>query len=107
MLHADIASLRTISFLSQVARSLKYKFTRDNNLSSESIKRAHRRFLSVDTKNMGVIDCTEFCEILQVDPSPQCEHVFSKYDYRKAGLLDEKEILIALANSIGTGKDNK
>jgi len=90
-----------------IKRKMMDEFARDNNLKPESIKRAHRRFLSVDTNNTGVIDYTEFCEILQVDPSPQCEDVFSKYDYRKAGLIDGKEILIALANFTGAGKDDK
>ena len=52
-------------------------------------------------------DYTEFCELFQVDPSAQCEEVFSKYDYRNSGLVDAKEVMIALANFTGAGKDDK
>lgn len=82
-------------------------FATDNNLKPESVKRAHRRFVIMDQKKSGVMDYTEFCEILQVDPTPQSEDVFKKYDYNKSGLIDAKELLIALANFTGAGKEDK
>jgi serine/threonine-protein phosphatase 2B regulatory subunit len=88
-------------------RKLLDEFARDNDLKPESIKRAHKRYVAIDKNNIGMIDYIEFCEILQVDPSPQCENVFAKYDYRKTGMIDAKEILIALANFTGAGKDDK
>ncbi|KAL7549562.1 hypothetical protein ACHAWF_012833 [Thalassiosira exigua] len=93
------------------ARNAKRKaldeFARDNYLKPESIKRAHRRFQVLDKKKSGVMDYTEFCEILQVDPNVQCEDVFKMYDYNRSGLIDAKELLIALANFTGAGKDDK
>ena len=93
------------------ARNVKRKslreFANDHNLKPESIKRAHRRFQAVDKKKSGVIDYTEFCEVLQVDPSPQCEDLFRLYDYKKSGLIDAKELLIAITNFTGAGKDDK
>lgn len=90
-----------------VKRKLLDEFARDQNLKPESIKRAHKRYTAIDKNNTGLIDYIEFCDILQVDPSPQCEIVFSNYDYRKSGMIDAKEILIALANFTGAGKDDK
>ena len=93
------------------ARNAKRKaldeFARDNYLKPESIKRAHRRFQVLDKKKSGVMDYTEFCEVLQVEPSVQCEEVFKLYDYNRSGLIDAKELLIALANFTGAGKDDK
>jgi len=93
------------------ARNAKRKaldeFARDNYLKPESIKRAHRRFQVLDKKKSGVVDYTEFCEVLQVEPSVQCEEVFKMYDYNRSGLIDAKELLIALANFTGAGKDDK
>jgi len=93
------------------ARNAKRKaldeFARDNDLKPESVKRAHRRFRAVDKNQSGMIDYTEFCEVLQVDPTPQCEQVFRLYDYNKSGLIDARELLIALANFTGAGKDDK
>ena len=88
-------------------RKLLDEFARDNNLKPESIKRAHRRYVAIDKNNTGLIDYTELCEIIQVDPSPQCEELFAKFDYRKSGMVDAKELLIALANFTGAGKDDK
>lgn len=93
------------------ARNAKRKaldeFARDNYLKPESIKRAHRRFQVLDKMKSGVIDYTEFCEVFQVEPSVQCEEVFKVYDYNRSGLIDAKELLVALANFTGAGKDDK
>ena len=93
------------------ARNAKRKaldeFARDNYLKPESIKRAHSRFQTLDKKKSGVMDYTEFCEVLQVEPSVQCEGLFKMYDYNRSGLIDTKELLIALANFTGAGKDDK
>ncbi|KAL3796651.1 hypothetical protein HJC23_009951 [Cyclotella cryptica] len=93
------------------ARNAKRKaldeFARDNFLKPESIKRAHRRFQALDKKKSGIMDYTEFCEVLQVEPNAQCEELFKMYDYNKSGLIDAKELLIALANFTGAGKDDK
>ena len=93
------------------ARNAKRKsldeFSKENNLKPESIKRAHRRFQVLDKKKAGIMDYTEFCEVLQVEPSMLSEEVFEKYDYDGSGLIDAKEVLIALANFTGAGKDDK
>jgi len=93
------------------ARNAKRKsldeFTKENNLKPESIKRAHRRFQVLDKKKAGVMNYIEFCEVLQVEPSVLSEEVFKLYDYAGSGLIDAKEILIALANFTGAGKDDK
>ena len=93
------------------ARNRKRKaldeFSRDNNLRPESIKRAHKRCQAIDKNKSGVIDFTEFCEILQAEPNEQSEGVFALYDYDKSGLIESKEILIALANFTGAGKEDK
>ena len=54
-----------------------------------------------------MIDYTAFCEIMQVDPSPQGERVFKLFDYDQAGQIDIREFMIALANFTGAGKDDK
>ena len=93
------------------ARNRKRKaldeFSRDNNLRPESINRAHKRCQAIDKNKSGVIDFTEFCEILQAEPNEQSEGVFALYDYDKSGLIESKEILIALANFTGAGKEDK
>jgi serine/threonine-protein phosphatase 2B regulatory subunit len=83
------------------------EFAKDNNLKPESIKKAYKRFQATDKDKSGLIDYTEFCEILQVDPSPQCEGVFQLYDYDKTGQLDAREFLIAVSNYTGAGKEDK
>ena len=88
-------------------RKLLDEFAKDQNFKPESIKRAHKRFVSIDKNNIGLVDYIEFCDILQVDPSTQCETVFAMYDYRRAGMIDAKEVLIGLANFTGAGKDDK
>lgn len=91
----------------QVKRKALEEFARDNLLKLESIKLAHRRFQRVDKKKAGVMDYTEFCEVLQVEPSVQCEAVFKMYDYNNSGLIDAKELMIALNNFTGASKDDK
>jgi serine/threonine-protein phosphatase 2B regulatory subunit len=83
------------------------EFARDNNIKPESVKKAYKRFQATDKDKSGMIDYTEFCEVLQIDPSPQCEKVFQMYDYDKSGQIDVREFMIALANFTGAGKDDK
>lgn len=83
------------------------EFAKDNNLKPESVKKAYKRFQAADKDKSGLIDYTEFCEILQVDPSPQCEGVFQLYDYDKTGQIDAREFLIAVSNYTGAGKEDK
>jgi serine/threonine-protein phosphatase 2B regulatory subunit len=83
------------------------EFAKENNLKPESIKKAYKRFQAVDKDKSGVIDYTEFCEVLQVDPSPLCEKVFRLYDYDKTGQIDARELLIAVSNYTGAGKEDK
>lgn len=83
------------------------EFAKENNLKPESVKKAYKRFQAIDKDKSGVIDYTEFCEILQVDPSPLCEKVFRLYDYDKTGQIDAREFLIAVSNYTGAGKEDK
>eukprot|EP01041_Mallomonas_annulata_P011412 gene11413-23872_t len=83
------------------------EFSKDNNLKPESIKKAYKRFQAADKDKSGLVDYTEFCEMLQVDPSPQCEALFQLYDYDKTGQIDAREFLIAVSNYTGAGKEDK
>lgn len=83
------------------------EFARDNNIKPESVKKAYKRFQATDKDKSGMIDYTEFCEILQIDPSPACEKVFQMYDYDNSGQVDVREFMIGLANFTGAGKDDK
>ena len=85
------------------------EFARDHNLKPESIKRAYRKFKAgeVNSNKSGMISYAEFCLILQVDPSPQVQKLFSMYDYNASDLIDASEVLIALANFTGAGKEDK
>ena len=80
------------------------EFARDNNLKPESIKKAYKRFQATDKDKSGMIDYTEFCEVLQCDPSPQGERLFQLFDYEKSGQIDVREFMIALSNFTGAGK---
>ena len=103
----NMASPQAILDARNSKRKLLDEFARDHNLQPESIKRAHRRYVAIDQNKTGLVDYIELCEILQVDPSPQCEELFHKFDYRKSGMVDAKEVLIAIANFTGAGKDDK
>lgn len=83
------------------------EFAKENNLKPESVKKAFKRFQATDKDKSGLVDYTEFCEVLQVDPSPQCETVFQLYDYDKTGQIDAREFLIAVSNYTGAGKEDK
>lgn len=88
-------------------RRLMDEFARDHHLKPESIKRAHRRFQAADKSSTGLLTYSQFCDILQVDPSSQCNDLFKAYDYEENGNIDAREILVALANFTGAGKEDK
>ena len=82
-------------------------FAKEHNLKPESVKKANKRFQAADKDKSGLIAYTEFCEILQVDPSPQSEGVFQLYDYDKTGQINGQEFLIAVLNFTGAGDEDR
>ncbi|KAG3086264.1 hypothetical protein PI124_g18187 [Phytophthora idaei] len=83
------------------------EFARDNGIKPESVKKAYKRFQATDKDGSGQIDYSEFCEVLQVDPSPQCEKIFQLFDNDKTGRIDVREFMIALSNFTGAEKEEK
>eukprot|EP00941_MAST-03F_sp_MAST-3F-sp1_P003129 g3129.t1 len=92
---------------SKERQTLLNVFAREYNLKPESIKRAYKRFRATDKDGSGLIDYTEFCEVLQVDPSPQVEKLFQQFDKDRSGQIDMKEFLISLSNFTGAGKEER
>jgi len=82
-------------------------FAKENNIKPESIKKAYKRFQATDKDKSGMIDYTEFCEILQIDPAPQVEKLFQMFDKDRSGQIDVREFMIGLSNFTGAGKDDK
>lgn len=82
-------------------------FARDNGIKPESVKKAYKRFQATDKDGSGQLDYAEFCEVMQVDPSPQCEKVFQLFDTDRTGRIDVREFMIALSNFSGAEKDEK
>lgn len=82
-------------------------FAREYNIKPESIKKAYKRFQETDVDHSGLIEYVEFCEILQVEPSPQVEKLFQLFDKDRSGQIDVKEFMIGLSNFTGAGKEEK
>eukprot|EP01029_Cantina_marsupialis_P026351 TRINITY_DN705_c0_g1_i2.p1 TRINITY_DN705_c0_g1~~TRINITY_DN705_c0_g1_i2.p1 ORF type:complete len:247 (+),score=86.30 TRINITY_DN705_c0_g1_i2:894-1634(+) len=83
------------------------EFSKQYNIKPETIKKAYKRFQATDKDNSGMIDYTEFCEILQCDPAPETQKMFSMFDKDGSGLIDVKEFMIGLSNFSGAGKEEK
>jgi Ca2+-binding EF-hand superfamily protein len=79
------------------------EFAKEHNIKPESIKKGWKRFKATDKDNSGMIDYAEFCEILQVDPSPQTEKLFQLFDKDRSGQIDVREFMIGLSNFSGAG----
>ena len=82
-------------------------FASENHIKPETVKRAYKRFRATDSDGSGMIDYTEFCEVLQVDPSPQVEKLFQLFDKDRSGQIDVREFMIGLQNYTGAGKDER
>ena len=81
--------------------------TRALDRTEAEIKKAYKRFQATDKDKSGMIDYTEFCEIMQIDPAPQVEKLFQMFDRDRSGQIDVREFLIGLSNFTGAGKDDK
>lgn len=82
-------------------------FALGNGFHLESVGSAYKRFQTLNKDGNGQIDFPEFCNILQVDPTPQSEKVFRLFDMNKLGRIDLREFMIALSNFSGTSKEEK
>ncbi|KDO27172.1 hypothetical protein SPRG_07420 [Saprolegnia parasitica CBS 223.65] len=100
----DGKSLRS---LRNERKNILEEFAQDNNIKPESVKKAYKRFQATDKDGSGQIDYTEFCEIMLVDPSPQCEKLFQLFDNDKVGRIDVREFMISLSNFTGAEKEEK
>ncbi len=88
-------------------KELLEAFARENSIKPESVKKAFKRFQAIDKDQSGMIDYTEFCEVIQVDPSPAIEKVFQNFDKDKVGQVDIREFFISLSNFTGASKEEK
>lgn len=86
------ASNATIIQARNAKKAALEQFAKENNIKQETVRKAYKRFRATDQDKIGLIDYTEFCDILQVDQSPQCESLFSLYDYDKTGQIDAREV---------------
>jgi len=82
-------------------------FAKANAIKPESIKKAYKRFRATDKDNSGQIDYTEFCEVLQIDPSPSVEKLFQMFDKDRSGQIDVREFMIGLSNFTGGSKQER
>lgn len=83
------------------------EFVKENNIKYESIKKANKIFLSIDKDNSGVIDYTEFCEILQIGPTFSSQQTFILYDYDKCGLIEIRDFLISILNFTDISREER
>jgi serine/threonine-protein phosphatase 2B regulatory subunit len=83
------------------------EFATEHQIKPETIKKAFKRFQAIDKDHSGMIDYTEFCEILQVDPAPMVEKLFQMFDKDRSGQIDVREFMIGLSNFTGAGKEEK
>lgn len=83
------------------------EFASEHQIKPETIKKAFKRFQAIDKDHSGMIDYTEFCEILQVDPAPMVEKLFQMFDKDRSGQIDVREFMIGLSNFTGAGKEEK
>jgi len=88
------------------------EFAEANHCKPETIKKAFRRFQSSLQEKSGKLDFTEFCEVLQVDPSPVSERVFQAFDegaetQKPSGHVDLRELLVSLSNFTNASRSDK
>nr|CCA13985.1 calcineurin subunit B putative [Albugo laibachii Nc14] len=82
-------------------------FAVGNGFQLEYVGNAYKRFKTMNKDGNGQIDFPEFCDILQVGPTPQSEKLFRLFDMNKLGRIDLREFMIALSNFSGTNKEEK
>lgn len=83
------------------------EFAKQNHLDPDSIKKAYSRFQQSDKSGEGLIEYSEFCEILQIEPGPLADRLFKLFDKDTSGKIDVKEFMVGLSNFTGASKDEK
>lgn len=82
----------TIVQLRNKKKAALESIAKECNLKPESIKKAYKKFQVINKDKSGLVDYTEFCEILEVDSGPAVEAAFQVYDHDKITQIDMKEV---------------
>lgn len=53
------------------------------------------------------VNYTNFCNILQLNPAPEVQHLFQVFDNNCSGHIDIREFLISLSNFVGASKNDR
>lgn len=83
-------------------RRILQEFTQNKNIRSDTVKKAFRRY---QLKKKILLKYGDFCDVLQLNPDPSVEKVFSMFDKSKNGEVDIKEFLISLSNFTGSSQE--
>ena len=75
-------------------KSALENITKECNLKPDSIKKSYKKFLVINKDKSGLVDYTEFYEILDIDSGPVVESAFNCYDHDKIGQIDMKEVCV-------------
>jgi len=82
-------------------------FAKKHNIRPEHIKKSFKKFQEGDSDKSGNISYSEFCEILDCEPSSAVQALFSQFDKDKSGQVDLKEFMIGLTSFTSANKDER
>ena len=82
----------TIVQLRNRKKSALESIAKESAFKPESIKKAYKKFQAINKDKSGLVDYTEFCEILEVDSGPTVETAFQVYDHDKISQIDMREV---------------
>ena len=82
-------------------------FAKKHNIRPDHIKKSFKKFQEGDSDRSGNISYSEFCEILDCEPSAAVQALFSQFDKDKSGKVDLKEFMIGLSSFTSANKDER
>jgi serine/threonine-protein phosphatase 2B regulatory subunit len=82
-------------------------FAKKHNIRREHIKKSFKKFQEGDSDKSGTISYSEFCELLDCEPSSATQGLFSQFDKDKSGKVDLKEFMIGLSSFTSASKDER
>ena len=86
--------------LKQQKKILLTKFSNDNHVRIDTMKRLWSKFTRMNTQGNSYVDFETWCSVLEVEGTGEYRELFKNFDAKGGGMIELKEFFLGLMNFV-------